>query len=42
MIYIEVDVHKKVCEVTVKDGNNKMLLQKDFINSRNGIESYAY
>ena len=40
MIYVGVDVHKKMCVATVKDENNKMLLQKDFINSRKGIEGF--
>ena len=40
MIYIGVDVHKKMCVATVKDEDNKMLLQKDFINSRKGIGGF--
>ena len=40
MIYIGVDVHKKMCVATVKDDNNKVLLQKDFINSRKGIDGF--
>lgn len=40
MIYIGVDVHKKMCVATVKDEDNNMLLQKDFINSRRGIDEF--
>lgn len=40
MIYIGVDVHKKMCVVTVKDEDNKTILQKDFINSRRGIDGF--
>ena len=40
MIYIGVDVHKKMCVATVKDEDSKTLLQKDFINSRKGIEGF--
>ena len=34
MIYIWVDVHKKMCVATVKNDDNKTVLKKDFINSR--------
>ena len=40
MIYIGVDVHKKMCVATAKDEGKKTVLQKDFINSRSGIEGF--
>lgn len=40
MIYVGVDVHKKMCVATIKDEDNKTLLQKDFINSRRGIDAF--
>lgn len=41
MIYIGVDVHRTMCAATVKDADGKALLQRDFANSRRGIEGFV-
>ena len=41
MIYIGVDVRRKACAATVKDGGGRTLLQRDFANSRRGAEGFV-
>ena len=41
MINIGIDVHKKMCVVTIKGNTPKIMEQAEFLNTRGGITTFA-
>ena len=39
--YVGIDVHKKMCQVAILDGNGKLLDETRFTNTSEGIEEFA-